>query len=107
MDAGGVSRPGVGGVAERGGGCGGVADADGVTDAVYSGEPYSVRGDRGMRNGNDGVLRGDLGDGRGWVVGIGRECGASGLDNKDATVSPPKVPEGNLSETETERAVLS
>ena len=33
---------------------------DEVTDEVYSREPYSVRGDRGTRNGDDGVLRGDL-----------------------------------------------
>ena len=39
------------------------------TDAVYSAEPYSVRGDRGTSNEDDGVLRGDevdrglLGDG--------------------------------------------
>ena len=33
---------------------------DEVTDVVYSGEPYSLPGGRGTRNGNDGVLRGDL-----------------------------------------------
>ena len=41
---------------------------DEVTDVVYSGEPYSLRGDRGTRNGNDGVLRGDLGVLMGDVV---------------------------------------
>ena len=34
---------------------------DEVTDVVYAGDPYSLRGDRGTRNGNDGVLQGDLG----------------------------------------------
>ena len=49
-----------------------------------SGVPYSFQKDRGTRNGNDGVLRGDLGvlmgdvveEGEGWVVelvvGVGR-----------------------------------
>ena len=49
---------------------------DGVGDVVSAGAPYSLRGDRGTRNWNDGVLRGDLGvlmgdvveDGKGWVV---------------------------------------
>ena len=48
---------------------------DEVTDAVYSGEPYSERGDRGTTNANDGVSRGDAGlvgdvvkSGEGWVV---------------------------------------
>ena len=45
-------------------------------DVVYAGVPYSLRGGRGTRNGDDGVLRGDLRvlmgdvvvDGEGWVV---------------------------------------
>ena len=39
---------------------------------MYSGEPYSLRGDRGTQNGDDGVLMGDVvEDGEGLVVGIG------------------------------------
>ena len=42
---------------------------DEVTEVVYAGAPYSLRGDRGTRNGNDGVLRGDMVEDReGWVV---------------------------------------
>ena len=40
-----------------------------VIDVVYSGEPYSLRGERRTRNGEDGVLRGDLGVLTGDVVG--------------------------------------
>ena len=44
---------------------------DEVTDVVYSGEMYSLRGDRGTQNGDDGVLRGDLGVLMGDVVESG------------------------------------
>ena len=50
---------------------------DEVTDVVYLVEPYSLRGDHGTRNGDEGALRGDLRvlvgvvteDGEVWVVG--------------------------------------